>query len=115
MVGCNFENTAGERLLKHFDLQELQKFDVDKVRSKLLMQLPKGSSESEVYQFLKEAKIGADKLSSYYPLKNGRIICRIEFDPETSGAVKESFGIFFIMDEKECLQDIEIKSWITGL
>ena len=115
MGGCRSNNTAEERLLKHFHLDKFENVDIERIRSELFLQLPKGSPASDVYKFLDEAEIGKDKLSSYHKLKDGNIVCRIEFDPDSPGVLKESFGVFFTMDNEEGLQDIDIKRWTTGL
>jgi hypothetical protein len=67
----------------------------------LLAKIRPGAAEQEVYEFLKSAGIGSDGLSSFYRAdKEGVIACRIEFDRQSRGVVKESYGVFFLLDHR---------------
>lgn len=87
----------------------------DTARQQLLQQLPPGTDEEHVYRYL-EQHLGSDEHSSYSRADaDGRIVCRIGYNPNTFGFAKASFGIFFILDRAGRLQDIEVERWLTGV
>jgi len=42
------------------------------------------------------------------------ITCRIEFDRQSPGVVKESYGVFFLLDQQRRLKDVKVEKWLTG-
>ena len=108
-------SSATERFRRYFEIAHGNELTPESARQVLLTKIPPGASEQEVYQFLKSAGIGADGLSSFYPAdKDGVIVCRIEFDRESVAVVKESYGVFFLLDRRGRLQDVKIEKWLTG-
>ncbi len=114
-VACEGASSATERFRQHFQLPEGRELTPASAREALLAKIPPGSSEQEVYGFLKKAGIGSDGLSSFYPAdKDGVIVCRIEFDRKSPGVVKESYGVFFLLNEQRRLKDVKVEKWLTG-
>jgi hypothetical protein len=77
--------------------------------SAILAKLPAGSSEEKVKSFLRRSGIGEEELRAYYPLEEGYITCRIEFDPKKRPDRTKDHSILFRMDERKCLKGISIK------
>ncbi len=114
-VACEGASSATERFRQYFQLAEGRELTPESARQALLTKIRPGSSEQEVYEFLKRAGIGSDGLSSFYPAdREGVIVCRIEFDRGSSGVVKESYGVFFLLDEQRRLKDVKVEKWLTG-
>jgi hypothetical protein len=107
-------NRAQKRVRKHFAIPDKTPLTEATIREAILAGLPAGSSEKRVYGFLNKCGIGKDEFSSFYPLKRGKIVCRIEFDPGTGDTVHTHYGIFFRMDADKGLQDVEVQEWYTG-
>jgi hypothetical protein len=107
-------NTANKRVRKHFAIPDEKAVNKDSIRSTLAVSLPRGSSEQDVYSFLTKCGIGKDQLSSYFPLKEGVISCRIEFDPKSGQLVHEHYLITFLMDQSKTLAGIVVDEWTTG-
>jgi len=102
-------------LRKYFQLEGRTELTPEAARRALLMKIPPGAAEQEVYEFLKRAGIGSDGLSSFYPAdKDGVITCRIEFDRQSPGVVMESYGVFFLLDQQRRLKDVKVEKWLTG-
>jgi hypothetical protein len=108
-------NRADKRVRKHFSVPEDKPLTPAAIRAAILAGLPAGSSEEQVYAFLKKCGIGKDKFSRFYPLsKDGEIVCRIEFDPGTGDIVSTHYGIILRVDADKELRDVEVKEWLTG-
>jgi len=113
-VACE-GSSATERFRQHFKLAEEKELTPESARQALLTKIHPGAAEQEVYEFLKKAGIGSDGLSSFYPANTeGVIVCRIEFDRESPGVVKESYGVFFLLDQQRRLRDVKVEKWLTG-
>jgi hypothetical protein len=114
-AGCVLTHPdATTRLARHFDLGDVSSEQA--IEAGLAAKAPAGTSEAAVADFLVRSGIGADHLSSWYPAnKDGVIVCRVEYDPATLGLAKESYGIFFRLDERRTLAEIDVKRWLTGL
>jgi hypothetical protein len=107
--------TAEYRLVDHFQLEDSSPLTPDSFRIALLKKLPPGTPEEEVYRYLEERLVGKDRLSSYYRAKqDGRIVCRIEYDPTLPGAMKKHFGVIFLLDEERKLRGIHLNSWVSA-
>jgi len=114
---------ATTRLRRHFDLRDVG--SSDSIRAGLLSKVPLGTPWTVVHEFLNKAGIGKDGLSSVYlndaagretqGANATEIFCRIEFDPNTFGFVKESYGVSFAFDDQRLLKDIVVHKWLTGL
>ena len=114
-VTCEGASSATERFRRHFHLANGKELTAESARQALLTKIRPGAAEQEVYQFLKTAGIGSDGLSSFYPAdKEGVIVCRIEFDRKSPGVVKESYGVFFVLDQQRRLKDVKVEKWLTG-
>jgi len=114
-VACEGASSATERFRQYFQLADGKELTPESARQALLTKVRPGTSEQEVYEFLKRAGIGADGLSSFYPAdKEGVIVCRIEFDRKSLGVVKESYGVFFLLDQQRRLKDVKVEKWLTG-
>lgn len=115
LPGCRSRPSAAERVRRYFEMPKGQEVTSQNVRSAVLAKLPQGATVEEICSFLEKRGIGRDELSSYYPMPEERqIICRIDFDPKSSGLVKESYGVFFLLSKAGGLQDIQIEKWLTG-
>jgi hypothetical protein len=100
---------------QYFQLPDGKELTPESARQALLTKIRLGAPEQEVYEFLKKAGIGSDRLSSFYPAdKDGVIVCRIEFDRESPRVVKESYGVFFMLDQQRRLKDVKVEKWLTG-
>jgi len=112
-VACEGASSATDRFRQYFQLGEGRELAPGSAREALLAKIPRGSSEQEVYEFLKKAGIGSDGLSSFYPAdKYGVIVCRIEFDRKSAGVVKESYGVFFLLNEqRQGRESREVVDW----
>jgi hypothetical protein len=114
-VACEGASSATERFRRHFQLADGKELTPESARQALLTKIRLGAAEQEVYEFLKRAGIGSDGLSSFYPAdKDGVIVCRIEFDRKSTGVVKESYGVFFLLDQQRRLKDVKVEKWLTG-
>jgi hypothetical protein len=114
-VACEGASSATERFRQYFHLADARELTPESARQALLTKIRPGVAEQEVYEFLKRAGIGSDGLSSFYPAdKDGVIVCRIEFDRESPGVVKESYGVFFLLDQQRRLKDVKVEKWLTG-
>lgn len=114
-VACEGTSSASERFRKHFQLAEGKELTPESARQALLTKIYLGAAEHDVYDFLKKTGIGTDGLSSFYPAdKQGVIVCRIEFDRTSAALVKESYGVFFMLDEQHRLKDVKVEKWLTG-
>jgi hypothetical protein len=114
-VACEGASSATERFRKHFQLAEGKDLTPESARQALLTKIRPGAAEHDVYEFLKKAGIGTDGLSSFYPAdKQGVIVCRIEFDRTSPALVKESYGVFFLLDDQHRLKDVKVEKWLTG-
>lgn len=111
-------NTAQKRIRKHFAIPESTPLMPDTIRAALLASVPKGSSRSQVFEFLKKSGIGKDKFSYYYAdevsMKDGEIGCRITFDPDSGELVHTHYWIGFLFDDQKRLKNVEVKEWYTG-
>ena len=114
-VACEGASSATERFRKYFQLADGKELTPESGRQALLAKIRPGAAEQEVYEFLKRAGIGSDGLSSFYPAdKDGVIVCRIEYDRLSPGVVKESYGVFFLLDQQRRLKDVQVEKWLTG-
>jgi hypothetical protein len=114
VVLCN-GNRAQKRVRKHFAIPDKTRVTEATIRDAILAGLPLGSSEDQVYGFLKKCGIGKDKFSSFYPLDGtGKLICRINLDPGTCDIVHTHYGIFFRVEADKGFQDVEVQEWYTG-
>lgn len=114
-VACEGASSATERFRQYFQLPDGKELTPESARQALLTKIRLGAPEQEVYEFLKKAGIGSDRLSSFYPAdKDGVIVCRIEFDRESPRVVKESYGVFFMLDQQRRLKDVKVEKWLTG-
>jgi hypothetical protein len=108
-------NTVQKRARKHFGIPDDKPLSKETIRSAILTGVPAGSSEKQIQSFLEKAGIGKDKFSSYDPLdENNAIICRITFDPESGDLVHTDYIIFFRIDKKKGLRDVEVRVRQTG-
>jgi hypothetical protein len=83
--------------------------------SPILNQVRVGTPEDEIYQFLDRNGVGKDGLSSYYRAdERGEIVCRVEYDVNAPGLVKESFGVFLKLDRERKLKEVKTQRWLTG-
>ena len=114
LAGCNAADETRERVRRYFEIPAGQKIVAETIRAAILATVPPGSGTDEVYAYLKRRGIGNDGLSSWYPAEDGRIVCRVDDNPETLGLVKQSFGIFFLLDQNGKLKDVEAREWLTG-
>jgi hypothetical protein len=102
-VACEGASSATERFRQYFHLANGKELTPESARQALLTKIRPGAAEQEVYEFLRTAGIGSDGLSSFYPAdKEGVIVCRIEFDRQSPGVVKESYGVFFVLELSAC-------------
>lgn len=106
-------NSAEKRARKHFAIDETQRVDQKTIQSTILANVPIGSSKAKIRAYLKTCGIGKDQFSGVYD-DDGRILCRIEFDPRSGWLVHQHFGIFFQMDAESGLKEIEVEEWFTG-
>jgi hypothetical protein len=112
---CDGASSATERFRRYFQLADGKELTPDSARQALLAKVRPGAAEQEVYEFLKRAGIGSDGLSSFYPAdKEGVIVCRIEYDRQSPGVVKESYGVFLLLDQQRRLKDVKVEKWLTG-
>jgi len=97
-VACEGASSATERFRQYFQLADGRELTPESARQALLTKIRLGVAEQEVYEFLKRAGI----------------VCRIEFDRESPGVVKESYGVFFLLDQQRRLKDVKVEKWLTG-
>ena len=116
LIACaqRSQSEAELRLRHYFDLP--LKASLQSEPSPLLNKLPIGTTEQEIYAFLDSSDVGKDGLSSYYRAgKRGEITCRVEYDVHSSDLVKESFEVFFRLDDNRKLLSARVERWLTGL
>ena len=115
LIGCvqRPQSEAELRLRHYFNLPRAASLQSEP--SPLLTKLPIGTPEEEIYFFLDKSGVGRDGLSSYYRAgERGEITCRVEYDVKSSGLVKESFGVFLLLDDGRNLKSARVESWLTG-
>lgn len=115
LIGCaqRPQSEAERRLRHYFDLAQTE--SLQSKPSPLLTKLPIGTPEEEIYDFLDNSGIGKDGLSSYHRAgERGEIGCRIEYDVKSPGLVKESFGVFLLLDAGRNLKSVRTERWLTG-
>ena len=116
LAGCDPQADLEQRTRRYFEMPASQHVNAVTIRSAILSGTPLGSPPEQVYAYLERRGIGKDGLSAYYPLnEKGEIVCRVEYNPKTFSLVTKSFGIFFLLDQDQKLQDIQIQEWLTGL
>lgn len=104
---------AEARLRNHFGISTSA--SIDSEPSPILKMLPLGTPEDLIYDYLNRSGIGKDALSSFYPANaNAEIVCRVEYDADSPGIVKESFVLLFILDEQRRLKRVDIQRGLTG-
>lgn len=115
VAGCMLcHPDATTRLARHFDLVDVSSEKA--IEAGLLEKIPVGTSEHDIEAFLDKSGIGKDGLSSWDPAnKAGVIFCDIKFDRTTFEFVKDSYGIFFQLDERRTLASIRVSRVYTGL
>jgi len=116
LIGCGQrpQSEAELRLRHYFDLPKTA--SLQSKPSPLLTKLPIGTPEAEIYDFLDKSGVGKDGLSSYYRAgKRGEITCRVEYDAKSPELVKESFGVFLLLDDDRKLLSARVERWLTGL
>jgi hypothetical protein len=113
--------TCGQRPQSEAELTLRHYFDLPKTASlqskpsPLLTTFPIGTPEDEIYDFLEKSEVGKDGLSSYYRAgERGEIICRVEYDVKSPGLLKESFGVFLLLDDDRKLNSARVERWLTG-
>ena len=116
LAGCTAQGELEQRARRYFEIPTSEQVSAKTIRAAILNRVPLGSSLTDVYRYLVAQGIGRDALSSYYPLNDkGEIVCRVEYNPKTPDVVKNSFGIFFVIDHDQKLKDIQVQEWRTGL
>ena len=116
LAGCSAQGELEQRTRRYFEIPASQQVSAAAIRSAILNGTPLESSPKQVYAYLERRGIGKDGLSSYFPLnEKGEIVCRVEYHPKTLDVVKNSFGVFFIIDHDKKLKDIQVQEWRTGL
>lgn len=115
VAGCRSTPSIDQRLRNHFQMAEIKEITPDTVRQNLLTRLPPGTSEPQIYEFLKHSGIGQDQFSAFYPVDDDhRIFCHIDSDPATYnpfGAKHKGYAIYFVLDYRNQLHDIRVQSW----
>jgi hypothetical protein len=109
---------ATTRLQNHFGLTDSDVESAAGIEEALARKLPVGAPEARVLEFLKEAKIGQDRLSRVNRLTKDNenvILCVIEYDPMTFGFVKDHYAIRFELDRESKLVAIRVRAMLTGL
>lgn len=115
LVGCE-SNTADARLRKHLQIDPAATLTQPEIRAAALRLIPVGSQESEVRRIVGASGIGADGLSSYYPPDDSGIAhIVIGLDLSTFGVVKREYSLALQFSRERKLQDIQVKTWLTGL
>ena len=115
-MGCGADRELEQRVRRYFSIPVSQNVGTATIRSAILRDLPQGISPMEVYAFLDQRKIGKDGLSSYYRInKQGKIICRVEYNSKTFDFVKKSYIVTFLMLEPGGnLKDVEVREGLAG-
>lgn len=107
------QSEAEIRLRHYFDLPRVA--SLQSKPSPLLTKLPIGTPEEGIYDFLDNSGLGKDGLSSYHRAdERGEIICRVEYDVKAPGMVKESFGVFLLLEADRKSKDARVERWLTG-
>lgn len=113
--GCS--EYAERKIRSAFDVPVYQSLTVENIQNAAIKKIPIGSSDEEIYDYMKLQGFGADPLTSCSPVnESGKIVCRIEYDPDEFGFfVKKHYGIVFQLDSDRMLKEILIHEWVTGL
>jgi hypothetical protein len=108
-------STADERARTYFRIRLGTAVGPDSIREAFLRDVPLGSTETKVREFVDGSDIGKDGLSEYYPPdKQGQAVIRVELDPRTLGLVKKEYCITLRFDIARTLQSVEVDEWFTG-
>ncbi len=114
LVGCE-SNTADARLRKHLRIEPSATLTEPEIRAAALRLIPVGSDESQVRRIVGAAGIGADRLSSYHPPDaDGMAHILVGLDSSTFGVVKREYSLALQFSRERKLQDIQVKTWLTG-
>jgi hypothetical protein len=116
VAGCRATTPSVDRRVRnHFQMTEVKELTPESVRQALLAKLPPGTSEPQIYEFLKRSGVGQDKFSAFYPVDDDhRIFCHIDADPGTYslfGSKHKGYAIYFVLDYRNQLHDIRVQSW----
>lgn len=113
-AGCA-ENSADVRLRKVLGIPETQTLTEELVSERLCGLLPVGTPESALAEKANSIGIGHDRLSSYSFLKErSTSVIRVEFDPNSSAAVKSGWIISLKLDSSQKLESIAVKRYLAG-
>jgi len=105
--------SAEHRVRRHFDVPGT--LDTVSLRAAVLRQLPIGSPEARLTDFVAVARIGADEASSYFPIESdGSAAIRIDETPAPLDPVVESYIIAFQFDGARRLRDVRVHRILTG-
>jgi hypothetical protein len=114
LVGCE-SNVAETRIRKYLRMEQATPLTEAEIRAAALRLVPVGSGEDHLRRVVTEAGIGSDGLSSYYPPDGdgiAHIIVRL--DPSTYGLVKREYSLALHFGRDGKLQDVQVKTWLTG-
>jgi hypothetical protein len=107
---------AERKVRKTFNIPRNIPVTTQNIRAAILKEIPIGTSEQDIYETLKELKIGDDKLTSFYPAnEKGRIVCRFEYSPWDFTLIHQHYGIFFQLDNRWHLEAVMVDEWLTGM
>jgi hypothetical protein len=114
LVGCE-SNTADARLRKHLAIAPATPLTEPEIRAAALRLIPIGSDETQVQKTVADFGVGRDGLSSYYPPDaDGVAHIMIGLDPTTFGIVKREYSLALQFNRERKLEDIRVKTWLTG-
>ncbi len=102
------------RLGRQFGLSDVD--STDAIRAGLLQQVPIGSSESDVVEFLKAHRVGQDPLSGYDYVDGGAVvIAYVQRDrSDRWRLVQMDYTMNFKLDARRNLKDIVVRGVGTG-
>ena len=113
MAGCRSDHPE-QRIHEYFGVPAST--DTRQLRRDLFSSVPIGTSEQQLYERLKAAKISDDKLASWYPAdKSGVVVFRTGRDQSRFNVVVKEYAVFFHLGPDRRVRDIEVKEWVTGL
>ena len=113
LAGCAAPD-ASARLAQAFALEDVS--TTESVEEGLLAKLPVGTPQADLDAFIERSGVGRDGWSERRGpggpgVDDDAILCRFEVVQESIQTVKESWGIWFRLDERGTLRTIEARRW----
>ena len=87
----------------------------EQLRTELLQTIPVGTTEQQLYDRLKSARISEDPFASWYRAdKDSVVVFRTGRDNRVASVVAKEYAVSFYLDSTRRVRDIQVQEWLTG-